>query len=123
MKIIRALIVSIVLVLLAVPGDAVTFEEVENNILKKCEDETANSWGSTNEFYHCALLQLITFKKVIGHYREHSVVISSIINKYWDMEYNTSDWPQVLDDLEDYLKEKEKENERNNLSYRTDFGR
>ena len=127
MKLIKTLIASIVIVLFASPTGAITYEEIEDNILKKCEKTASFNWlervPDRSEFYYCSLLQLITFKKIMGHYRDHGGIINKLMEKYWDKKYNTSNWPQVLDDLEEYLKEKEKENERDNLSYRTDFGR
>ena len=103
-KFLKTVIVSIVLVLLATPVSAITYKQLEDNMIKKCRHQTANLWGNTSGFYYCSLLQLITFKKVMRYYDEHRNLINGLINKHWDDKYNTSDWSKVLDELEIELK-------------------
>jgi hypothetical protein len=100
-------IVIFTFLLLTLPVSAITKMELEDNIIKKCEDNAIywlnGPYIDTSEVVYCSLLQLITFKKVMRHYTEHYDIINQIVMKHWDDEYETTNWPTVLDELERYL--------------------
>jgi len=99
-------IVCSIILVLSLPAGATSMGEVEDNIIKKCEAEARNPFTGSRDasaFYYCSLEQLITFKKVMGYYRDfgNRSVLDKIIEKHWSMRYGTSDWPKVLEEYED----------------------
>ena len=118
LKTLKIITVSIVLVLLATPANAITYQEIEDNIMAKCKAEsTYLSFGmvkkgkmltvDTSDYVHCSLKQLIFFKKVLGHtydreagyYTRYKATIDELIEKHWSEKYQTADWVKVWHDL------------------------
>lgn len=102
-------------------------EQHRNQIIKFCEYGYLNK--DKSELYYCILAEFYALEKVIDHVQEISResedwnAFVEILEANYYMQFQTYDFMAVDLDFEEYLQEKENNNEGNNLPDRSDLGR